>query len=178
MLWRRLDLPGHDSCRFESSATGWRLFGTAIFRHQAGPAHLEYDVRGDARWRTRQGRVDGWLGERPVVLRVRRGAAGWSLNGAAIEAGRECVDLDLGFTPATNMLQLRRLALEPGQAADAPVLWLDVDVGSLEVLAQRYERRSATTYWYEAPRFDYAGELQVNAAGFPLRYPGLWVAEE
>jgi hypothetical protein len=47
--------------------------------------------------------------------------------------------MDLGFTPATNLLQLRRPALEPGQAAAAPAAWLDVSAGTLEELTQRYE---------------------------------------
>jgi hypothetical protein len=87
------------------------------------------------------------------------------------------LDLDLGFTPATNLQQLRRLALAEGQAAEAPVAWLDVLAGSLETVAQRYERRSATTYWYSAPRFDYQALLEVDAAGFIRLYPGLWEAE-
>ena len=178
MLWRRLDLPGHDGCRLAASRTGWRLCGTALFRHEAGPAHLWYDVRVDRGWRTRAGRVDGWVGGRPVRIRVRRLASGWEVNGTTSDRAQECVDLDLGFTPATNVLQLRRVALEVGQAADVPVAWLDVSSGELEVLAQRYERRSPTAYWYEAPRFGYAAELDVTAAGFPRRYPGLWLAED
>lgn len=178
ILWRRLDLPGHDSCRLAASAAGWHLRGTAVFRHEAGPAHLRYDVRADAHWRTREGRVDGWVGDRPVRLRVRRLASGWEVNGAASERGQECVDLDLGFTPATNVLPVRRLALVVGEAAEVAVAWLDVPAGGLEVLAQRYERRTATAYWYEAPRFQYGAELEITAAGFPRRYPGLWVAED
>jgi hypothetical protein len=85
-----------------------------------------------------------------------------------------CADLDLGFTPATNLLQLRRLALAPGQAADVAVAWLDVAGGTLEVLFQRYERRSTATYFYAAPRFDYSAVLIVDATGFIHRYPGLW----
>ena len=62
-------------------------------------------------------------------------------------------------------------------AADVPVAWLDVATGTLEVLPQRYERRAEATYWYEAPRFDYAALLEVGPAGFIHRYPGLWEAE-
>ncbi len=99
------------------------------------------------------------------------------LDGEDIPAVRDCVDLDFGFTPATNLMQLRRLALECGQAADAPAAWLDVSTGNLDVLVQRYERRSETTYWYEAPRFDYAALLEVDSIGFIREYPGLWHAE-
>ena len=86
----------------------------------------------------------------------------------------DCVDLDLGFTPATNLLQLRRVALACGQAADVPVAWLNAAAGTLERLSQRYERRSARAYWYEAPRFRYAALLDVDPSGFVHRYPGLW----
>jgi hypothetical protein len=178
MLWRRLDLPGHDSCRLTPSATGWRLCGTAVFRDKAGPAHLRYDVRVDRDWRTREGRVDGWVGGRPVRIQVRRAAAGWEMNGVPRDEGRACLDLDLGFTPATNALQLRRAALAVGEAVELPVVWLDVPEGGLAVLAQRYERRAVAAYWYEAPRFGYAAELEVTEAGFPRRYPGLWETED
>jgi uncharacterized protein len=176
-LWRRLDVPGHDCCQLAASGTGWRLHGTAVFRHETGPAHLEYDVRADHGWRTREGRVDGWVGDQLVRIRVRRVASGWVMNGVSSDRARAYVDLDLGFTPATNVLQLRRLALAVGEAAHVSVAWLDVPSGTLEELTQRYERRTATTYAYEAPRFDYAADLEVAESGFARNYPGLWIAE-
>lgn len=178
MLWRRLDVPGHDSCRLTRSIAGWRLRGTAVFRHDGDPARLDYEVDVDRDWRTREGRVDGWVGDRLVQIRIRRLAAGWEVNDVPSDRAHDCVDLDLGFTPSTNALQLRRLALAVGESAEVPVAWLDVPSAALDVLAQRYERRAATTYWYEAPRFHYAAELEVTPAGFPRRYPGLWVSDE
>ena len=68
-------------------------------------------------------------------------------------------------------------ALREGQAADVPVAWLDAWAGTLERLAQRYERRTGTTYWYEAERFGYRAFLEVDSLGFATRYPDLWVAE-
>ena len=64
-----------------------------------------------------------------------------------------------------------------GQATDVPVAWLDVAAGALAVLHQHYERRAVDVYWYEAPRFGYGALLTVNAAGFVVKYPGLWEAE-
>jgi len=177
ILWRRLDAPGHDACRLAPTADGWRLRGTAVFRHDAGPAQLRYDVRADRDWHTREARVDGWVGARLVRLRVRRLAAGWSVNGAPSTVAHDCVDVDLGFTPATNLLSLRRLALDVGRSAEVRAAWLDIPSPTLDVLVQRYERRSVTTYWYEAPRFDYAALLDVDASGWVRDYPGLWAAE-
>lgn len=108
---------------------------------------------------------------------VRTAGGAWALNGVVVPGLEGCADLDLGFTPATNALQIRRLALAEGQSGPAPAAWLDVAAGTLDVLHQRYERRSETAYWYEAPRFDYEALLEVTPAGFVRLYPGLWEME-
>lgn len=179
ILWRRLDAPGHDACRVDRDGSGWRLEGTAVFRHDDGePARFDYGVACDSSWRSLRGEVAGWLGARRVALTIERSPAGvWALDGAAVPGLERCVDLDLGFTPATNLLPLRRLALAEGEAAEAPAVWLDVAGGTLAELPQRYERRGAATYWYEAPTAGYAGLLEVTADGFVRRYPGLWEME-
>jgi hypothetical protein len=57
-LWRRLDAPGHDTCRLlrlrdgGPAVAGWQLEGTAVFRHEDGrPAQLHYLVHCDESWR-------------------------------------------------------------------------------------------------------------------------------
>lgn len=171
VLWRRLDAPGHDSCRLVRQKSGWRLEGAAAFRHESGaPACVAYVVECNQGWQTCVGEVMGWVGDRVVDLRVNRAASGmWMLNDQPIAGLDECVDLDLGFTPATNLFQLRRMALQVGQAAEVSVAWLDVPDGSLEVLHQHYERRSVEEYQYEAPQFDYAAVLSVSPAAFVMR---------
>ena len=178
ILWRRLDSPGHDACQLEQHASGWQVAGTAVFQMDGRPAHLSYAAACDVSWCTLSGHVRGWIGERAVEFSIERSPEGvWMLDGERRSGLRDCVDLDFGFTPSTNLLQLRRLALENGQGADAPAAWLDVSAGSLDVLLQRYERRSESTYWNEAPRFNYAELLDVDHLGFVRRYPGLWEAE-
>jgi uncharacterized protein len=178
ILWRRLDTPGHDAGRLESTDDGWCLRGTAVFRHGELPARLDYRVTCDHAWRTREGTVQGWVGAEAIALAVARGEGGrWTLNGAPVPDLSDCVDVDFGFTPATNLLQLRRVALGIGQAADVPVAWLDVLESTLSRLDQRYERRAAGSYEYESPRFGYRAVLEVDAVGFARHYPGLWTAE-
>jgi hypothetical protein len=178
MLWRRLDVPGHDACRLVRESERWRLEGVAAFRQNGAVGQIAYRVTCDEYWRTLDAHVHGSLGSTAVDVGVRRSARGvWILNGEAVPDLHECVDVDLGFTPSTNALQIRRIALEVGQAKDVPVAWLDVAAQKLSVLRQRYERRTETEYWYEAARFDYSGMLAVNEAGFPTAYPGLWEEE-
>lgn len=178
ILWRRLDAPGHDACRLERNGTGWALEGTAVFAENGLPAVLNYKVVADSAWRTTSGHIHGWLGEQGVDLCITRASDGnWMLNGTAVPDLEEKDDLDLSFTPATNLLQLRRVNMREGDVVDLPVAWLDAAGATLTCLPQRYERRTATSYWYEAPTVGYSGLLEVRANGFILRYPGLWEAD-
>ena len=177
-LWRRIDTPGHDACRVVDGPSGHRLEGVAVFRQDGVPGVLRYGVTADDDWQSRQGFVRGWIGDRAVDYLVVRGDAGvWRLNGTRVSGLDDCVDLDLGFTPATNLLCLRRMGLTIGQSAEAESAWLDVTGGTLEGLSQRYERRAPELYWYEAPRFDYAALLEVAPSGLVRHYPGLWEME-
>jgi hypothetical protein len=178
ILWRRLDRPGHDGCRLVRAGVGWRLGGAATFRDESGaPVAVSYELECDGLWRARFGLVRGWVGSRGIDHRIERLAEGsWALDGRRVPGLESCDDLDFGFTPATNLPQLRRLALEIGRSADLSVAWLDLDAGRLDELRQRYERRSADEYGYEAPRFGYAATLRVDPSGFVLTYPRLWDA--
>jgi hypothetical protein len=153
----------------------------AVFRDECGLTALHYTVRCDAEWRTIEGSVDGWCGARPVDLRLVRSATGaWTLNGVASPAVAECVDLDLNFTPATNLLPLRRLALPIGSKAEVRSAWLEWPAAILTPLTQRYTRRSPNEYDYEADlpgSVKFEAVLQVEPGGWVLDYAGLWRAE-
>lgn len=179
-LWRRLDVPGHDTCRLTQIRAGWKLEGTAVFRHENGqPARIDYHVVCDNTWRSRLGRIKGFVGAQNIDLRIRRSIRGsWMLNGRAIKDLEDCLDLDFGFTPATNLLQLERVKLEIGSKTEFPVAWIDVPDAALQFLPQRYERRSASTYWYESPTAGYAALLELSDSGFVRHYPELWRMED
>jgi len=172
--WIRLDRPGRDAALLELNDGGWLLRGAAALDHEGGSAAVAYQVEVDARWETRRGVISGFLGDQTVRHEIRRDDAGWRLNGLRVEGLEHLVDLDYGFTPATNVLQLSRIALKPGQRADVPVAWFDLDSASLIELPQSYERRSETSYWYEAPTVPYRALLELAPNGFLRSYPGLW----
>lgn len=176
-IWRRLDTPGHDAALLTRTDAGWLLTGTAVFKHEAGPACINYSVDLHASWRTRQGRVHGFVADRKLDHIINREADGWYFNGAFVPGLKHLWDLDYGFTPATNLQQLRRVPIVPGRAVDLPVAWFDVDAITLTELPQRYERRDETTYWYEAPTVPYEGLLELSPDGFAMSYPRLWKME-
>lgn len=177
MLWRRLDVPGHDACRLERADAGWRLEGAAVFRGREGPTSLAYSVECDAQWRTVLGRVHGFAGERVVEAVIARRGLAWTLNGAVVSGLDHLADLDLGFTPATNLLQLRRVPIAAKESVALAVAWLDADARTLTELPQTYERRGPNVFWYRAPSVGYEGLLELAPSGFVLDNPNLWLAE-
>ena len=106
-FWRKLDHPGADSCRLIKLSGGWRLSGSAVFWEAPHACHFQYDVVADVAFRTTSATVVGYLGKKAIDIRIRSAGTGWRVNGALNSKVAECVDVDLGFTPATNLLALR-----------------------------------------------------------------------
>jgi hypothetical protein len=176
-LWRRLDEPGHDIAQLRQAEDGWLLSGTTVYLSRAGPSRLDYTVQLAADWTSISGTVRGFVGPQEVDATVRRTGNDWTLNGRPQPQTRSMLDLDYGFTPATNLQQLRRLRLEVGESADLPVAWLAAGADGLTVLPQTYRRLGETDYAYEAPTVPYRATLRISEAGFAQDYPGGWVLE-
>jgi uncharacterized protein len=157
---------------------GWELAGSAVFAHEGAPVRLDYRIICDARWHTRSVRISGWIGSASIALDLGADdARHWKLNNVDCPAVAGCADIDLSFSPATNLLPIRRLGLDVADAADVRSAWLVFPALTLEPLAQRYERTGPTTYRYATADGQFRRELEVNSAGFVTRYPGLWQAE-
>jgi len=177
ILWRRLDQPGHESARLSLHGARWHLAGTAVFAHAHQPCRLDYLVVCDAAWRTLSGKVAGWVGDETVTLELSVDPAhDWRLNGAARPEVAGCIDLDLNFSPSTNLVPIRRLGLAVGREAAVRAAWLRFPGFTLEPLDQHYRRVDAALYRYESTG-GFAAELRVNGEGFVTRYGNFWQAE-
>jgi hypothetical protein len=175
ILWRRVDRPGHEAARVGRFAEGWLLAGTALFADEARPCRLDYRIVCDAAWRTASATIEGWVGPRAIDIALEVGVGQrWVANGVEAPAVAGCIDLDLNFSPSTNLLPIRRLQLEVGQEATVQAAWLRFPSFELEPLEQRYRRLDETTYRYESAGGRFVTVLQVSAAGFVTRYPNFF----
>lgn len=175
ILWKRLDVEGHDCCRMVQSDDGWVFDGKAVFVEAGDAVALDYGFSCDSQWRTKRAAISGWMGTRDISLMIERGTAGdWRLNGVTQDVPGDLLDIDLGFTPATNILPIRRLQLAVGDEAKAIAAYLAFPDLRLGVLEQTYRRIGATRYAYKG--LTYEGVLDMSPEGFVLNYPGLWTA--
>lgn len=178
ILWHRLDRPGHESARLSFQGPHQYLAGTAVFVDEQGPCRLDYLIVCDAAWRTLSGRVTGWVGQKVIEIELAVDASSrWTINGAERPEVAGCLDLDLNFSPSTNLLPVRRLGLAIGQEAKMRAAWLRFPSFALEPLDQLYRRIGESTYRYESAGGRFVADLEVNGAGFVFRYPGFWQAQ-
>jgi hypothetical protein len=141
ILWRRLDRPGHEACRVARSESGWRVSGSAVFADTAGPCRLDYAIVTDVEWRTISARVEGWAGEKAIAVEIAVDAQQrWTMNGTPQPAVEGCLDIDLNFSPSTNLLPIRRLTLPVGGQSIVRAAWLRFPGFTLEPLEQTYRR--------------------------------------
>jgi hypothetical protein len=178
VCWRRLDHPGHEVAQLEALAHGWSLRGTVALAYAGIACALNYSVELDAAWHTRRGTVEGWVGDRMVAVElVADGAGRWWRDGAECHVVAGCVDVDYGFSPATNLLPIRRLAPAVGARVPVRAAWLRFPEFTLEPLEQTYARVGDQAYVYESAGGAFRAELTVDSEGMVAQYGNLWSAE-
>lgn len=126
-------------------------------------------------WVTRAAAIRGSTsaGEVNLEIAVNR-EHGWSLNTAPMPAVAGCIDLDLGFTPATNLISIRRLDLGIGARGEIVAAWLPFPSFELQPLRQVYARSTSHEYAYSCPDLRFQSTLTVDDLGFVRDYPPLW----
>ena len=178
--WRRLDVPGREDARVEQTATGWRLHGQLEVDEPGGRARLVYLIDCDREWRTRRATVSGDADGASIQFAFTADGEGhWTLNRAPLPLVDGALDLDLGFTPATNLLPIRRLDLAVGRRVDVRTAWVRFPELRVEALEQSYHREADRVFryeaWVDAERFE--ARLDTDEFGRVLQYEGLWEVE-
>ena len=149
-----------------------------MFSHEQQPCRLDYQIVSNAAWRTLSASVEGWLGNSVVSIQIRTDPdQHWWLNEVERPAVMGCIDVDLNFSPSTNLLPIRRLELAVGGSADVRAAWLRFPSFELEPLPQQYRRLGETAYRYESAGGQFVADLKVNRSGFVVDYPGMWRCE-
>jgi len=171
VLWEAVD-GGSEVCVLERVAPGWRLRGTVLTHQAKQPVELRYTVTADSAWATTAVEVlVAVAGADPREVRELAGL--WSGTERPPEY-RDCVDVDLGFTPATNMLPIRRLGLGVGEEAEIHAAWLLWPELTVRPVRQGYARLARDRYRYTQD--DFEAELTVDDEGLVMEYEGQWRA--
>jgi hypothetical protein len=174
IAWKRVDAAGLERFEMRRDAEAWTLRGIILLVHEGVPFEARYEVRCDQAWVTRAVAVDlrGPEGERALRLTAEDGR--WSVNGVERDAVRGCVDVDLGWSPSTNTLPIRRLDLAVGDTRAMTAAWVRFPELTLEPLPQEYRRLAERRYRYASAGGRFVAELEVDGQGLVTTYGQIW----
>lgn len=175
-FWRRIDRPGHDAARLCRAPSGWMLDGHAAF-DERGPTGLRYTLELAEDYSTIRAVIDGHRSGAAIHHVIEREGSAWMLDATAMPGLDDLIHVDFGFTPATNLQQLRHAGLAVGEEAEIPAVWFDIGERVLVRLPQRYRRIAEDRYWYSSPTAAYEAVLELAPNGFVRLYPDLWEME-
>ena len=183
VLWQGIFRPGAEWCELARTGDGWRLSGTALIALDGSPSTARYAIDLAPDWSTREARIGARAGveERERSLHLRADNGEWRIERESATAHRDdpdsvrgLIDIDLGFTPATNTLPIRRLAPAVGGSVNVTALWVRFPELTIEPLPQRYTRLGETRYRYESAGGAFVAELEVDDLGLVVSYEGGW----
>jgi uncharacterized protein len=118
------------------------------------------------------------IGTKRVAVKIKADSKGqWLYNGERVSSVQGCIDVDLGFSPSTNLLPINRLKLLPGQAQEVTAAWVAFPSLKLKALHQTYTRIDDEHVHYESAGGKFKRDLRVNRLGFVLDYPDIWQVE-
>jgi uncharacterized protein len=172
VAWTPLFDEGVDDCALLPGPTGPRMCGASA-RTAAEPMAAMFDLSCDESWATQSVRVRLVRPLPGAQLELRADGQGtWWRNGQDAPDLDGCIDVDLGCTPATNTLPIRRLDLAVGSEAEILAAWVRFPDLHVQPLRQRYRRLGPDRYEYSSNTF--RAELTVDELGLVIDYQGAW----
>jgi hypothetical protein len=168
--WRRSDdVETDEHCTMTLRDGGLSLVGTVLGAEGGTPVRIEYRVLADGAGMTTAAHVRDLRGFEQRTLTLERDAKGnWSVDGAVVKALKGCSDVDLGCSPSTNTLPIRRLRLGVGASHKIQAAWVRFPELTVVKAAQTYTRLDEFTYRYSSPTFE--AELVVDDDGLVAAY--------
>ncbi len=170
VAWRRSDeVEADEHCTLTRRDTGLALVGTVLGSEAGVPVRIEYRVMADASGHTTAVHVRDLRGFEQRAIALERDAKGnWRLDGVAARSLRGCTDVDLGCSPSTNTLPIRRLGLRVGATKTIQAAWVRFPELTVVKAAQTYTRLDESTYRYASGTFE--AELTVDDEGLVTTY--------
>jgi hypothetical protein len=172
-IWEGIDDWRAEAARVDLHADGIEATGTQI----AAGHRLEYELDASAGWVTRLLRVTITTrdAERALLLE-HDGDGGWLLDGADAPWLAGALDCDLGLSPLTNLMPVRRHELhERSGAAEIVAAWVAVPDLSVHASRQRYDhvRPGVVRFTDLGLHEGFTADLEVDADGLVVLYPDL-----
>lgn len=180
-VWRAREVPGFEHVRLDESHPEWNVYDSMFVRVDDGEVRRGgYTLIVDTAWRTLELRimVEQAPGSMAALHVLATGEGSWSdADGNSIPELDGCIDVDIQWSPLTNILPIRRRDLPVGEETEIPVAYVSLPGLSVQPMTQRYTRIDSTRVRYESYERDFHADLTTDADGYVTEYPGLFTRE-
>ena len=174
-LWQMLHGTGLERFELLQQSERWVLRGTILHLHDDRPIEVRYSIECDSGWHTVNAKIEVRDDTRERSLQIETNDGRWTANGDPQRQLDGCVDIDLGWSPSTNTLPIRRLNLAQGAGSGLVVAaWVEFPELVLEPLPQEYRRVSDRAYRYSSRSGTFTADLAVDQHGLVDEYKGFW----
>jgi hypothetical protein len=170
--WRRTDeVRADEVCTITARDAGLSLVGTVLGAEAGLPIRTEYRILTDATGATSAVHVRDLRGFEQRTLTLARDPKGaWTVDGVGARELKGCLDVDLGCSPATNTLPIRRLHLGIGSSKTVKAVLVRFPDLIVEPVAQTYARLDEYTYHYASGTVE--AEIIADEDGVVAQYAG------
>lgn len=173
--WRAVDAPGLEHVTHSPLPDGHGFRGVVIGIRDGVQFGLDYLLRTDSSWHSRELRVETTEGH---SLHLHGdGKGNWTDgDGVEIRALAGCIDVDLSVSPLTNTLPIRRLASRIHRPCPIRAAWVPLPPLRPVPAEQRYTRTAPHSFLYEdlALYPGFSAVITTDSDGILLDYPGLF----
>lgn len=175
VMWRRvLDDSSFELVTVARSGGSHHISGTALIAEAGAPSRVDYAIECGANWETRHVEIRQLLAEKVITLTLAADHGKWLQNGIPAPELDGCTDIDLGISPSTNALPINRLGIPVGQSRQIRAAWVQFPRCIVEPAQQSYERLATTRYRYRSLSSGFTALIEVDDAGLPIDYSGVW----
>jgi len=170
VAWRRSDeVEADELCTLTVRDNGLSLVGTVLGAEEGRPIRVEYRVLADRAGLTTAAHVRDLRGfETRTIVLERDAKDRWTVDGTVKRTLKGCLDIDLGCSPSTNTLPIRRLRLAIGSSQTIQAAWVRFPELVVVKAAQTYSRLDEFTYRYASGTFE--ADLTVDDEGLVTAY--------
>ena len=175
LLWEYAQDHSVEHFSLMESERHYLLKGTVNCLLEGKASNINYVVRCTKNWKTRHVYIQNYWGNTKNQISISIDThQEWKVDNKRIPFASGLTDIDLGITPATNTLPIRRLSLGVNDSQNSTAVWVRFPDLSLQPLSQRYTRLGQNEYAYDSLASGFHAKIQVDLDGIVVSYGNLW----
>lgn len=176
ILWTGREYYSLENCLIKEGEAGADILSTIIGMYERTIYQVSYHIKTNKDWHTTSLAIHSRQGNHiDHHLLESNGAGSWKMDGKDAPQYQGCLDVDIPLTPFTNTLPIRRLNMAHGAVQEIKVIYADMLAREIKPVRQQYTRLSGKEYHYQNIPNDFEATIQVDAHGFVVDYPELFI---